>query len=189
MTPLAPVLVTPPSAMPVDISDVKTLARIDGSDEDLLLHDLCRAAVAYLDGWSGILGRCLVTQVWDQSFDSFPDDEFIRLPFPDISAAVITYRDTSGLVQTLGSGWALVADYSQSFIQLANGAAWPATAVRPDAVTVRMTAGFGPPAAVPPGLKLAIRMKAAAMYENREGHDKPSPMFDALVGPYRRVSV
>ncbi len=188
MKPLAPVLVTPPAAMPVDLADVKTLARVDGTDEDVLIHDFCRAAVAYLDGWSGILGRCLVTQVWDQSFDGFPASDRLRLPFPNVTAATITYRDGADQVQTLTSGWSVVSDDAGSVIVLQDGLSWPATAMRADAVTVRMTAGYGGPAQVPPSLKLAIRLKAAALYDDRTGHEKPSAMFEALIAPYRRVT-
>jgi uncharacterized phiE125 gp8 family phage protein len=189
MKPLAPVLVTPPAVLPVSLQEVKAQARVDGADEDGLILDHIRAAVAHLDGWSGILGRCLVTQVWNQSLDGFPADGTIRLPFPDVTAAVITYRDPAGQVQTLTTGWVLAADDAGSFVSLSEGASWPATAVRPDAVTVRMTAGYGTAAAVPAALKLAIRVKAAAMYQQREGEGAESPMFDALIAPYRRALV
>ena len=190
MIALTPVQVTPPSALPVSITDVKQSARIDASDEDVLVYDLIRAAVSHLDGSSGIVGRCMVTQVWDQSFDGFPSGDTIRLPMPDVTAATVTYRDAAGQTQTLAAqNWRLVSDAAGPMIRLVDGAIWPVTAERPDAVTVRMTLGFGGPEAVPPSLRMAIRVLAAAMNDGREGQVFGSPMFEALIAPWRRVVV
>ncbi|MBN8974555.1 MAG: phage head-tail connector protein [Rhizobiales bacterium] len=64
----APVLISPPATTPVSVADVKKHLRIDHSDDDDMLKLLLGTAVAYLDGWNGILGRCLVEQVWRQDF-------------------------------------------------------------------------------------------------------------------------
>src|SRR5690606_31689457 len=41
----------------------------DHSDEDTLIEGLIRAATEHLDGWTGLLGRCLVEQEWRQDYD------------------------------------------------------------------------------------------------------------------------
>jgi uncharacterized phiE125 gp8 family phage protein len=190
MKPQSPVLVTPPAALPVTLGTVKEHLRVDHDDEDNVITTMIGAATAYLDGWSGILGRCLVTQTWAQSFDEFPGGDTLRLPFPDVASVTITYRDNDNLAQTFSaSNYALATDTRSSRIVLADGASWPGTFPRPDAVTVSMVAGYGAPDDVPPILKHAIRSLAAAMYEGREGQVQGSPAFDAFIAPFRRVEM
>ena len=42
-------------------AEAKAHCRVDTSDDDTLIASLVKAATAHLDGWSGILGRCLVS--------------------------------------------------------------------------------------------------------------------------------
>lgn len=63
-----PVLVTPPDILPVSLAEAKAHLRVDYDDDDGLILSLIRAAVDHLDGWTGILGRCLVEQEWRQDF-------------------------------------------------------------------------------------------------------------------------
>ena len=61
-----PVLVTPPAETPVSRTEAKAHLRVDGTGDDDLIDGLIDAAVAHLDGYTGILGRCMVTQTWRQ---------------------------------------------------------------------------------------------------------------------------
>lgn len=186
MTPLAPVLITPPATKPVDVVQLKAAARIDAPDEDIYLDTLIATAVGYLDGPNGILGRCIVTQVWAQSFSGFPTDDTIRLPLPDVTAATVTYRDAANAAQTLSSSaWQLAADARGAFLRLVPPAVWPVTFDRPDAVTVQMTAGYGAAPSVPAPLRTAICIMAATMDQNREGQALISPAVEALIASYR----
>jgi len=186
MTPQRPVLVTPPAELPVTLLAVKDQVRVDHGDEDAALTTMLEAATGYLDGYAGILGRCLVTQVWSQSFDEFPDGDMLRLPFPDVSAVTVTYRDSADATQTFSAAsYRLATDAEGSMIVLVDAESWPDTAIRTDAVTVQMTAGYGDAADVPPILRHAIKTLAAAMYEGREGQMQGAPGFDAFIMPYR----
>lgn len=190
MTPQAPVMITPPAAMPVTVGEMKQHSRIDHNDDDDMVAGVIAAAVAHLDGWHGILGRCILAQTWAQSFDGFPAGDVLRLPFPDVSAVTITYRDAANVQQTLASSvYALAHDASGSVIRLADGATWPATFTRPDAVTVQMTAALG--AQQLPAVKVAILMLAAHWYQNREAVAGPMaemPLSVAsLITPLRRA--
>jgi len=62
-----PVRVTAPADRPVTLAEVKNHCRIDHSDDDTLVQSYIDAAVAHVEGWSGVLGRCLVTQTWRQT--------------------------------------------------------------------------------------------------------------------------
>jgi uncharacterized phiE125 gp8 family phage protein len=74
---------------------------------------------------------------------------------------------------------------------------WPATADRPDAVRVTMTAGYGGPADVPAPLRAAILLMTGDLYRFRESvavgaavAELPvSTSVGALIAPYRRVGL
>jgi uncharacterized phiE125 gp8 family phage protein len=186
-----PVLVTAPAVMPVTLSEAKAHLRVDHDDEDTLITALIAAATGHLDGWTGVLGRCIVSQTWRQDMDGFGDGD-IRLPFADVTAVVVAYTDTANATQTFaGASYHLTADAMSSLIELADGASWPDTAIRPDAVRVTMTVGYS---AVPPAIKAAILIHIGQLYENREVSAMSAVAMlplahDALVSPYRRVGV
>ncbi len=193
MTPLAPVLVTPPATLPITVGEAKQHARFDSNHEDDVFAALISTAVAHLDGWSGILGRCIMPQTWAQSFDAFPAGDTLRLPFPDVTTVSVTYRDSANAQQTLPTAsYGLFADASGSFLALADGALWPTTYARRDAVRVEFTAGL--PAASLPAVRAAICMLVAYWFENREavtmGQGSEMPMaVSALISPLRRTVV
>ena len=80
---MTPTLITPPVAMPVTLAEAKAHCRVDGSDDDAVLSALIAGAVGHLDGWSGVLGRCIMPQTWAVSADAGD----VVLPFPDVTAA------------------------------------------------------------------------------------------------------
>src|SRR5690606_12599307 len=100
---LAPVRTVAPATMPVSLAEAKAHLRVDHDDQDDLITAQIKAATAYLDGWSGILGRALVTQTWRQDFAGFGD----RLPLPLVPVTAIdsvSYFDGDNVHQTLDAG-------------------------------------------------------------------------------------
>lgn len=91
MTP--PELITAPTVPVVALSDLKAHLREDHADQDALITSLEKAAVAYLDGWSGVLGRAIQPQVWRQEYDA---GEPVRLSMPDVTGIVVTAFDAAG---------------------------------------------------------------------------------------------
>lgn len=77
-------LITPPVGPVVSLADLKAHLRVDHSDEDALITSLEAGAVAYLDGWGGILGRCIMAQTW--AFDATQGD--VKSPMPNVTAAM-----------------------------------------------------------------------------------------------------
>lgn len=193
---LAPVLVTPPAAVPVSLAEAKAHLRVEHGEDDGLIEAMIGAAVGRLDGWGGILGRCLVTQDWRRDFCGFPCGYRLRLPFPDVSAVTIVYSDAADAEQTLSAAdYGLFQDVGGSVAILKATAAWPATYDRPDAVRVTFTAGYGAAAAVPAAIRHAILLMVGDLYRFRESVGAAAmaavPMsttVDALIAPYRQVS-
>lgn len=87
------------------IGDVVTLADMKGhlreleEFEDGLIQQTIYDAVAHLDGWRGVLGRCILEQTWEVDI---PCAGTFRLPLPDVidatsaDATVALSRDGLG---------------------------------------------------------------------------------------------
>ena len=75
----------PPTEQVVTLAEMKAHLRVDGDDEDLLIQSLTDAAVSWLDGWDGVLGRCIMPQTW--RIDAADLVAGFRLP--DVSDAII----------------------------------------------------------------------------------------------------
>ena len=188
-----PVLVTAPGATPITLAEAKAHLRVDHAEDDTLIGTLIQAATDHLDGWSGVLGRCLVTQTWSQSFDGFYG-RFLRLPFPDVaSIASVTYQDADDAEQIVASAsYAIKEDAKSAYLFFAESFAIPTVYARPDAVTVTFTTGYGAASAVPEAIKAAIKLLVGHWYENREsisagpGLSELPMSVQSLVTPYRR---
>lgn len=195
---LAPVRTVAPVGVVVTLAEAKRHLGVDFADHDAMIEGFVGAAAQLLDGWSGILGRCLLTQTWRQDFDGFGCDA-IRLPLgPNVVVTSVTYRDVVDEAQALpGETWAgPYLDAIGAYIKLAYGQAWPPTYCRDDAVSVTFTAGYGADgSAVPLPIRQAILLLVGHWYENREavniGNITTALPFavDALLAPYRRIGI
>lgn len=184
-----PVRTVAPAATPVSLAEAKAHLRVDHGDEDALITSLIAAATDHLDGWSGVLGRALVTQTWRQDFPSWADA--LRLPLAPVQSAVVAYDDENGDEQTLSSGWSLLTDARGSYIARNAGVEWPRLGNAPASVRVTFVAGYGAAAAVPAPIKSAILLIVGGLYQNREDKVRgvaENQAVSALLTPYRRVS-
>lgn len=77
---MIPYIVTAPSSLPVSEPDMKEHLRVDHSDEDAVIAALQAGAVAKLDAFGGLLGRCIMPQTW--AIDVTGAGPHL-LPFPD----------------------------------------------------------------------------------------------------------
>lgn len=194
---LRPVLTSAPATTPISVTEAKAHCDITYSGDDSLIGALVDAATAHVDGWAGILGRCLVTQSWRVSFADWPASGCIRLPFPDVSAITsVKYYDADNVEQTVSSSlYELLEDERGSFIRFLDDFTSPSVYDdRSDGVRVVFVAGYGNAAAVPAAIRVALLMIVAHLYENREavtmGQAIELPMgAAALLAPYRRIGV
>ena len=81
---MTPYLVTAPAALPVTLSEMKAHLRVVHADDDADIAAKQAGAVAMLDGWGGLLGRCIMPQTW--AIDVTGPGPHL-LPFPDASDA------------------------------------------------------------------------------------------------------
>lgn len=189
---LAPVRTVAPAEMPVTLDQAKAQCRVDGDDEDALISALVAAAVDHLDGWSGVLGRALVTQTWRQEFDRF--SPIMRLPLLARTISTIKWRDAAGDETALADGaYSVFVDARGSYVRAEDEFVAPAGVTGPAGVSVEFVAGT-PASDVPPAIKAAILLLVGHWYVNREAaSDGPLtavPMaVDALIAPFRRIGV
>jgi len=193
---LAPVLVTPPAVELISIDEAKAQLNVDHADDDALIKAIIEAAVSYLDGWSGVMGRALAAQTWKVEACGF--STCMRLPLGNlISVTSVKYYDQAGLQQTLApTVYAAHSDALGPFITLKDGQSWPSTATRADAIEITWAAGYGAAAEnVPAAIRQAMLLLVAHWYANREAvviGDAASPLpfaVDALLKPFRRVGI
>lgn len=166
---LAPVLVTPPTATPVTLDEAKLHLRVDGEDEDTKITSCIESATEHLDGYAGILGRCLMPQTWSQEFEAARGDLVLPLS-PVISATVQGF-----------SGFRILQDGRGHFLRLNDGEAWP---VGP--VTVEFVAGYS--GRVPRDICEMILLDIGTLYKIREELGEkyhPSNAYMAKLAKYR----
>tara|TARA_R110002051_G_scaffold325869_1_gene432661 strand:+ start:14738 stop:15256 length:519 start_codon:yes stop_codon:yes gene_type:complete len=171
---LSPVLITPPAVEAVTLDEAKLHLRVDGADEDTLITSLIAAAVGHLDGFTGILGRCLMAQTWSQEFEHASGDLVLPLgPVASVTSVTGGFTD-----------YRILKDGRGHFLRLNDGAAWPS-----GPVVVEYVAGED---AVTPALKAALLLHIGTLYENRETLAEkvnPTRAYEALTAPYRTIGV
>lgn len=108
---MPPVLVTPPASLPVTLEDARLHCRVDHYDDDTLLATLIGAATGHLDGWTGVLGRCIMPQTWRVTACSGD----VVLPMPDVTAATVDDVPVTVTASALGPVVTLAADGDVEF--------------------------------------------------------------------------
>lgn len=178
-----------PVAEPVTLVDVKAWLRLDGSDEDDLLAAVLTAARLAVEEAAG---RRLVTQDWRLVLDVWPPDGVLILPLAPVQAVTaVRVRDAAGGATVMpASVWVLDSASDPPRLVLLGSPPEPGRII--GGIEVDLTVGYGPPSAVPEPLRMAVRLTAACLYENRgDGPDKADaavpPAAIALMAPFRRV--
>ena len=187
-----PVQVAAPESLPLSVAEGKVQCRVDSGDFDDEITALIEAAVSHLDGYSGVLGKCLMPQTWAQQFDCWQD--FPLCLGPVISITSISYFNDNGDEQTVSdAAFRLERRTVGVFAALKPGASWPSANLSEGPITVTWQAGFADADAVPPSIKQAIKLLIAHWFENREAvivgsiNSKLQMAVENLIEPHRRV--
>jgi len=171
-----PYLKTPPAIEPVTLEELKDHLRVDSVDEDAVLTGLLAAAREWCEGFQN---RAYITQTLQLWLDEWPAANVIVLPRPQLqSVDSVKYYGTDDTEYTLDASDYRVSLYGyKGRVVLNHGKSWPSTILRPaEAVVVEYDAGYGDDAAdVPERARMAIKIVAAHLYENREVTDVREP--------------
>lgn len=190
-----PVLVTPPTILPVSVAEVKPHLYEDTSDNDARIVDLIRTATDHLDGWSGVMGQCLVEQEWRQDFDRFRS--CLHLPLgPVIRVTSVTVGgdalDPSAYsLKTDAGGRARVEIDRVSFSGAASVVYKAGHLTIPEVPADGDSPAIPERSSVPQDIKTAIIIYVKAHFDDQKPDAIASAMraFDDLVSKRRRVGV
>jgi uncharacterized phiE125 gp8 family phage protein len=186
-------LKTAPSTTPITLAEAKAHLRVDHTDEDALIQTLLDAAVSHFDGYTGILGRCMISQVWELYYDAFPSGD-MQVPLGNIiSIDTVEYVDPTTEIYTTWADTNYEVDEKSVEGWIVPIDSWPTAMETTNAVRVTFTAGFGASAAsVPAAIRAALLLMVGHFYKNREATTDAAmaelPMgVRALIDPFRRV--
>ncbi len=203
-------LITPPGIEPLTLAEAKQHCRIDTTDDDALISLLLTSVRQYAEQKTA---RSFITQQWKYVIDSFPGPALQNyIPWgveysqpgnavllekgPIQSIDSITYVDMAGATQTMPST-DYVADLSSTLARITPrfGKIWPITLPQIGSAAITFTAGYGAtPGSVPEGIKSWMKVRLAALHENREevltGRGvtvAELPFIDSLLDGYRII--
>jgi len=159
---------TAPALLPVTLAEMMLHLRVDETAENDLVSSLIDAATKYVEE---ITRRQFLNATYVWTLDRFTS--VLRPPRAPLSSVTsIAYTDTAGDSQTVTASDYVVDKASEpGRIVEAVGEVWPTTRQIIDAVTVTFIAGYGATAAsTPEGIKAAIKLYVADLFEHREAN-------------------
>lgn len=153
-------LVTPAVGAVLTDAEVKLHLHVDGTEFDTELAGWIAAATRLAQTE---LHRQLINATFDLHLDGFAP--CIEIPLGANAISSVKYYDDAGVLQTLAPA-AYVADVVRKPGRLvcADGYTWPSTQRRPNAVQIRIVAGYGATAAaVPDDVKRWMKLQIGTM--------------------------
>ena len=168
-----------PTGELIALTKLKQRLRIDHNDDDDLLGDLLKQAIARVDGPSGI-GVAMMKQTWRKSLDRFPT--CILLPGAPVKQVTkISYIDAAGVTQELApTAYRCDVTSEPARVEVAYGTSWPSTRDIIGAVSIEYELGEADAADVPPDLVSAVCMIVAHWHLTRgavaDGNLKEVPL-------------
>lgn len=179
-----------PKEMPLSLADFKAHLRATHDTEDAYLEGLIIGATEHCEQRAGL---ALITQTVDVYAQDWPGQQSVLPVHPVQSVTWVKYYDSANVLQTLPGTYYIVTTHGPApRLTLAYGYDWPALYQRPDAVQIRLLAGYGPTSADVPHLIRQWIAKYAAMAEEHrlaviDGRfaPLPAPHLDGLLDRYR----
>ena len=114
-------------------------------------------------------GRRFITQTLTMYLNEWPDERYIKIPYPPLQSAVVTYRltDDDDYDETLSTADTDIASEPGRIILQPNES-WPSGTLYTDKpIKIVFICGYGLAVAVPENIKSAILLKLSDLYENR----------------------
>jgi uncharacterized phiE125 gp8 family phage protein len=146
----------------ISLEAARSAARVDGDELD---GEVLTAAAGYTADAEHETQRCFILQPWRASWKQFPPALQLRHS-PLAHVASIRFYDQDGVQRTLDpQDYVIDSDSEPACIFPASGRAWPATAQRPNAVSVEYSAGYGPDeSTVPAAVKMYVIAKVQQQF-------------------------
>lgn len=192
-------LQTPPQAPLLTLAEAYQHLRLDpsfgvspeGRPDDALILSVITAATQHLDGWTGVLGRALVSQVY-RAEAACPDaSRRLQIPMPVASVDTVEVLRDDAYELVSANEWTWRDMGSWAVVQPRRGFSWPSHDADEAAFRITFTAGYGGPEDVPAPIRQAALLLLGAFYENREA-DITGTMItalphgvDMLIAPWR----
>ena len=191
-------ITTQPILEPVTVTETKQFMRVDIADDDDLISDLIVTARQLCEEYTR---RKFISTTVTLSLDGFPSSEndvwwngvrdgalsqfygfarCIKLPFAPVSsvASITTYNPANTPAVLSSSAYRLDTGGN---VMLNDDALWPTDLRNRDAVRIAYVAGYGASASlVPSPIKHAIKLTAAAMYDDRSCVTLPAGAMQML---------
>jgi uncharacterized phiE125 gp8 family phage protein len=189
---MAAILLTPPEAEPLSVSDAKAYLRVETDDDDVLIASLIAAARSHVEA----MGRCaLLTQSWRLVLDGWPPDGRIKPKLAPLSAiAAARVYDEAGAAHAVDPE-NFVLDAAQGVIAV-RPCSLPQPGRAAAGIEIDVVAGFGDASSdVLPALMQALRMLVAHWYDNRgliaigASIAVMPPSVNALIASHRVLSL
>lgn len=182
---------TAPTAFPVDLQEAKRHLNIQHNNHNTYINQLIDTAIAYCEM---VTWRKFMEQTIDYYLSAFPDEDYILLPFGELSSVTSIIYTESDDSSTVMSNTEYSVDTMGDKIMLDYGESWPsATLAELNPIKITYVCGWTNREDVPAPIKQAISLCVGHWYANRE------PMLigvgvsatalplavDALLMPYR----
>lgn len=158
-------LVTPATADPLTVQEVKEHSFIETDCDDSYLASMIVAATEYVQN---LINQQIMSATYALRLSKFPRDiQISRVPLQSVTS--IQYVDESGVTQTLAPSEYDVDIFDKpAVIRPAFDKHWPSTRGVRNAVTVTFVSGYSSADAVPADLKHALMIVVNHFYENRD---------------------
>ena len=164
----------PPATECVSLTETKLHLRLATTvaeavaytNEDDLLNRLITAARTQAEQETG---RRFITQTLTMYLNGWPAERFIRIPYPPLQSATVTYRlegegDYDNTLSTVDVD--IVSEPGRIVLQ--PNESWPSGTLYTDKpIKVTYICGYGLAVAVPENIKSAILLKISDLYEHR----------------------
>lgn len=187
-----------PTTEPISLTEAKLHLRLAATTaeaeayttEDDLLNRLITTARIQTEQE---IGRKLITQTMIYYLDRWPDGKEIKVPYPPLQSAIVTYRlegddDYDNTLSTVDVD--TVSEPGRIVLQ--PNESWPSGTLYSDKpIKIEFVCGYGDADEVPKGIKSAILLRISDLYENRGevvtgvSVGKISGAADALLRQYR----
>lgn len=166
------VLVTPPAAEPITLTEAKSHLNVTSSAKDTEITSLITTVRKVLERY---LNRAILTQTWKVYADCWHNE--MKIPYPRLQSVThVKYYDGAGTLQTLSANdyyWVVTSDepgrivrkYNATYPELQDG--------RPDRIEIQYVAGWLATASgsdfgvVPDEIKHAMKLLITNYFEHK----------------------